>query len=132
MVKSKLQIKTTGIDHLVIWVNDLERSKRFYKDLLGMTIKIDHETTCFLWCGNQQIALFNAKANSLRPPGEVASQSEMHHVALLMEPATFEETKERLEEEGIPIRQGRAGDPDCIYIEDPDGHRVQLLYLGHD
>ena len=27
-----------GIDHVVLWVSDLERSKRFYIDLLGMTV----------------------------------------------------------------------------------------------
>jgi catechol 2,3-dioxygenase-like lactoylglutathione lyase family enzyme len=38
MVQTRLQIKTTGIDHVVLWVSDLERSKRFYIDLLGMTV----------------------------------------------------------------------------------------------
>ena len=42
MVQTKLEIKTTGIDHVVLWVSDLERSKRFYMDLLGM--KVNHES----------------------------------------------------------------------------------------
>jgi len=36
-----------------------------------------------------------------------------------------------LEEEGIMV-EGRTGDPTCIYFDDPDGHRLQLLYKGHD
>ena len=31
-------IKTVGIDHAVLEVTDLECSKRFYMDLLGMTV----------------------------------------------------------------------------------------------
>ena len=34
-------IKTVGIDHAVLHVTDVERSKRFYIDPLGMTV--DHE-----------------------------------------------------------------------------------------
>jgi hypothetical protein len=61
----------------------------------------------------------------------VAKDTEMNHMALRMEPASYEETKARLEEEGVTVT-GRPGDDTCIYFEDPDGHRLQLLYLGHD
>ena len=52
-------------------------------------------------------------------------------MALRMEPASYEETKARIEAEGIEV-QGRTGDPTCIYFNDPEGHRLQLLYKGHD
>ena len=32
------RLKTVGIDHTVLHVSDLERSRRFYIDLLGMTV----------------------------------------------------------------------------------------------
>jgi glyoxylase I family protein len=124
---SKLQIKTTGIDHVVIWVSDLERSKRFYLDLLGMTVAQESEWQSFLWCGENQVALFDARQRDVA----VTHGSELNHMALRMDPASYEETKERLESEGIKVT-GRTGDPNCIYFEDPDGHRLQLLYKGHD
>ena len=128
MVKAKLQIKTTGIDHVVLWVKDLERSKRFYIDLLGMTVAHESEWQSFLHCGDsQQIALFD----TTRRGQEVHAATELNHMALLMEPESYEETKARLEEEGITTR-GRQGDPTCIYFDDPDGHGLQLLYKGHD
>jgi glyoxylase I family protein len=127
MVQTRLQIKTTGIDHVVLWVSDLERSKRFYIDLLGMSVAHESEWQSFLHCGNQQVALFDA---SRRGPG-VQGGTELNHMALLMEPASYESTKARLEEEGIKVG-GRTGDPYCIYFDDPDGHRLQLLYKGHD
>ena len=128
MVQAKLQIKTAGIDHVVLWVSDLARSKRFYTDLLGMTVAHDSQWQSFLWCGDHhQVALFDASRNQ----GRVTSGQEMNHMALLMEPESYEDTKARLEEEGIMV-EGRTGDPTCIYFDDPDGHRLQLLYKGHD
>ena len=125
MVEAKLQIKTTGIDHVVLWVSDIERSKRFYMDLLGMTVAHESQWQSFLWCGENQVALFDA---SRRGVG-LTSRTELNHMALRMEPAGYEETKARLEEEGIEVT-GRTGDPTCIYFDDPDGHRLQVLYKG--
>ena len=127
MVQAKLKIKTTGIDHVVLWVKDLERSKRFYMDLLGMTVAHESDWQSFLWCGTQQIALFDASQRGV----EVTSASELNHMALLMEPASYEEAKARIEEEGITTR-ARQGDPTCIYFDDPDGHGLQLLYKGQE
>ena len=126
MVKAKLQIKTTGIDHVVLWVKDLERSRRFYIDVLGMSVAHESEWQSFLLCGEQQVALFVA-----RDGAAVKSGVELNHMALRMEPAAYDEVKARLEHEGIQV-SGRPGDDRCIYFDDPDGHRLQLLYLGHD
>ena len=127
MVQTKLRIKTTGIDHVVLWVKDLERSKRFYIDVLGMTVAHESDWQSFLWCGTQQIALFDAT----RRDHEVHAGSELNHMALLMEPASYEEAKARIEEEGITTR-ARDADPTCLYFTDPDGHGLQLLYKGSD
>ncbi|PZC49036.1 MAG: metallothiol transferase [Chloroflexi bacterium] len=124
--QTKLQIKTTGVDHVVLWVRDLARSKAFYMDLLGMTVAHESDWQAFLWCGSQQVALFEAGK-----VGVTVQKGSLNHMALLMEPASYEETKARLNEEGIEV-MGRSGDPTCIYFDDPDGHRLQLLYKGHD
>ena len=126
MAQSTVQIKTTGIDHVVLWVSDLERSKRFYIDLLGMTVHHESDWQSFLWCGEQQVALFQQKDGAA-----VKTGAELNHMALRMEPRGYAEVKARLEHEGIEV-SGRPGDPTCIYFNDPDGHRLQLLYKGHD
>ena len=127
MVQTKLEIKTTGIDHVVLWVSDLERSKRFYMDILGMKVNHESDWQAFLWCGEgDQVALFQQRDGS-----PVKTGAELNHMALRMEPSSYEEVKARLEQEGIEV-SGRAGDPTCIYFNDPDGHRLQLLYHGHD
>jgi catechol 2,3-dioxygenase-like lactoylglutathione lyase family enzyme len=126
MAQTTVQIKTTGIDHVVLWVSDLERSKRFYIDLLGMTVHHESDWQSFLWCGEQQVALFQQKDGAA-----VKTGAELNHMALRMEPASYAQVKARLEREGIEV-SGRPGDPTCVYFHDPDGHRLQLLYKGHD
>ena len=112
MVQTKLAIKTTGLDHVVLWVSDLERSKRFYIGLLGMTVNHESDWQSFLWCGNgHQVALFLQRDGS-----PVKIGAELNHMALRMEPSSYEAVKERLEEEGIEV-SGRAGDPTCIYFD---------------
>lgn len=116
-------LKVTGIDHVVIHVSDLPRSRRFYMGLLGMTVAHENEHQCFLHCGNgQQIALFEARAYG----AEFRGGTELNHMALRLEAGEYAEVKARLEAEGCTVH-GRTADPNCLYFEDPDGHRLQVL-----
>lgn len=126
MQKMEVRIKTTGIDHVVLWVSDLERAKKFYIDLLGMTIAHETDWQSFLWCGSDQVALFQTRGGM-----ETKGGVEVNHMALKMDQESYDAVKSRLEGTGVNVH-GRTGDPDCIYFDDPDGHGLQLLYLGHD
>ncbi len=113
--------KVTGIDHVVFHVKDLLGAKKFYIDLLGMTI--DHESSwqCFLKCGNQGIALFEVDDGE-----DVHGGSEVNHIALRLATGDYAHVKATLENAGIEVH-GRKSDPDCVYFRDPDGHQLQLL-----
>lgn len=115
-----LQMK--GIDHVVLHTRNLVQAKQFYLDLLGLTV--DHESTwqCFMHCGTQGIAIFEVKDEA----GFVAGH-DMNHLALVADQGTYESIKAELEQHGVKV-EGRAGDPHCIYFNDPDGHRLQILY----
>jgi glyoxylase I family protein len=115
------QLKVTGIDHVVLHVSDLERSKRFYIDLLGFTVAHESSWQSFLHCGSQQVALFQ-----MRDGREIHAGAEMNHMALRLESGEYEEVKGILEAAGVPVH-GRPGDDRCIYFNDPDGHPLQLL-----
>jgi len=117
-------LKVTGIDHVVLHVRDLPRERRFYTEVPGMTVAHESERQCFLHCGNgQQIALFLS-----RDGGDIHAGSEMNHMALRLESGEYDEVKARLEAEGCTIT-GLSGDPNCIYFNDPDGHRLQVITL---
>ncbi len=118
-MKSPLQV--TGIDHVVFHVKDLARSKKFYIDLLGMDIEHESSWQCFLKCGNQGLALFEAEDDA-----EIHGGSEVNHMALQLVSGDYQRVKSTLENAGLEVT-GRQGDPTCIYFSDPDGHRLQVL-----
>ena len=98
MAQTTVEIKTTGIDHVVLWVSDLERSKRFYVDLLGMTMHHESDWQSFLWCGEQQVALFQQREGTA-----VKTGIELNHMALRMEPTSYAQIKARLEGEAARV-----------------------------
>ena len=114
-------LRVTGIDHVVLHVGDIEKSKRFYIDLLGFNIAHESSWQSFLSCGSQQVALFQAREGS-----EIHAGSEMNHMALRLEGGEYEEVKGILEAAGVAVH-GRPGDDHCIYFDDPDGHHLQVL-----
>ena len=120
----KTSLKVTGIDHVVLHVKDLSRSKKFYVDFLGMSVEHASSWQIFLKCGSQGVALFEADDGE-----EIHGGSEVNHMALRLKSGEFKKVKALLEERGIEVT-GRSGDPHCIYFSDPDGHRLQLLTPG--
>jgi catechol 2,3-dioxygenase-like lactoylglutathione lyase family enzyme len=114
-------LKVTGIDHVVLWVSDLQRAKEFYIGLLGMRVAHESDWQSFLSCGDgQMVALFQQR------DGDVPGGREVNHMALRLDAGAYAEVKALLESRGIAV-SGRPGDPHCIYFDDPDGHRLQLL-----
>ena len=113
--------KVTGIDHVVFHVKDLPRARKFYVDFLGMEVDHERDWQCFLKCGNQGVALFEVDDNE-----EVHAGTEVNHMALRLVAGEYARVKATLENAGITVH-GRQGDPHCVYFDDPDGHRLQLL-----
>ena len=54
---------------------------------------------------------------------------DLNHLALVVDEGTRESIKETLEQAGTTV-EGRDTDPTCVYFDDPDGHRIQILYRG--
>jgi catechol 2,3-dioxygenase-like lactoylglutathione lyase family enzyme len=115
-------IEASGIDHIVLHVSDVERSKQFYTELLGMTPYRENDRQVFLHAGSQGVALFKRTEGSPVPAG-----GDMNHLALKVAGGTYESLKSELEARGVNV-SGRPGDDRCIYFQDPDGHRLQLMF----
>jgi len=114
-------IQTSGIDHIVLHVADVPRAKAFYTTLLGMTPYRENDRQVFLHAGRQGVALFKSQGDA--PP---ATGSDLNHLALNVASGTYEALKAELEKHGVAV-SGRPGDDRCIYFNDPDGHRLQLM-----
>ena len=115
-------IEASGIDHIVLHVSDVQRSKQFYTELLGMTPYRENDRQVFLHAGAQGFALFKKTDGSPVPAG-----GDMNHLALKVAGGTYESLKSELEAHGVSV-SGRPGDDHCIYFQDPDGHRLQLMF----
>jgi len=52
--------------------------------------------------------------------------NDLNHLALSVASGTYEVLKADLEKHGVVVT-GRPGEDHCIYFQDPDGHRLQLM-----
>jgi catechol 2,3-dioxygenase-like lactoylglutathione lyase family enzyme len=114
-------IQASGVDHVVLHVSDVQRSKKFYTEILGMTAYREDKGQVFLHAGRQGVALFR-RASDL----PVKAGNDLNHLALNVAEGTYETLKAELEQQGIAVT-GRPGEDRCIYFCDPDGHRLQLV-----
>ena len=112
-------LKAVGVDHVVLHVRDVQRSKRFYTDLLGLEVAWESDTALFMWCGTQQLILFQREDLE-------QSRIELNHVALRLDAGSWDEVKAALNEVGLEV-YARPGADDELYFHDPDGHRLQAL-----
>jgi catechol 2,3-dioxygenase-like lactoylglutathione lyase family enzyme len=114
-------IQANGIDHIVLHVQDVARAKKFYTELLGMSVYRENTGQAFLHCGQQGVALFAKRGDTPLTTG-----NDLNHLALNVAAGTYETLKAELEKNGVAV-SGRPGEDRCIYFHDPDGHRLQLM-----
>jgi catechol 2,3-dioxygenase-like lactoylglutathione lyase family enzyme len=114
-------IRANGVDHLVLHVNDVQRAKKFYTEILGMTAYREDDGQVFLHAGQQGVALFKKAGDKPLTTG-----NDLNHLALNVETGSYETLKAELEAHGVVV-SGRPGEDRCIYFRDPDGHRLQLM-----
>jgi len=114
-------IQTSGVDHVVLHVSDVGRSKKFYIEILGMTVYREDDGQVFMHAGKQGVALFKKEGDALLRAG-----NDLNHLALNVASGDYETLKHELERNGVVV-SGRPGEDRCIYFRDPDGHRLQLM-----
>jgi glyoxylase I family protein len=114
-------IQVNGIDHIVLHVQDVQRAKKFYTELLGLTVYRENDRQVFLHAGQQGVALFKKQGDAPLTTG-----NDLNHLALNVAAGTYEALKGELEKNGVAV-SGRPGEDRCIYFQDPDGHRLQLM-----
>ena len=124
------------IDHVTFVVADLERSRAFYEDVLGMQ-PAPRPAFNFkgLWfaAGNTYVHLILEHDES-GPAGasipEKCSLSRTRHLAF--EVASARETIDLLGEHGVPIVSGPKNRPDGpiqMYVFDPDRNLIELFSM---
>jgi catechol 2,3-dioxygenase-like lactoylglutathione lyase family enzyme len=116
------------IDHVAITVSDLARSIAWYTRVLGLEHRPVAEWGDYpqmVCAGETCIALFPAESEQpAAPPG--ADTLSMRHVAFRMDRASFDSAPGVLRGEGLEPRFADHGTSHSLYIEDPDGHVIEL------
>jgi len=127
-------IKALG--HLVLKVRDLERSARFYRDLLGLreVARYQGRMAFFTVQGSSNhhdLAILEVGRGAPNPAPNAVG---LYHVAFKVGDSLDElrQVKARLEAAGVPI----LGTSDhavsqSLYLEDPDGNEIEL-YVDAD
>lgn len=128
-------IQVRNIDHVTLVVADLDRSQRFYVDLLGMNV-VPRPGFKFpgRWfqIGAQQIHLIEAHAESapagFPAPPEYVSPGRTFHYAFEVDDAR--EVQSILQQNGVRTKGEPRNRPDgClqVFCYDPDGHVVEIF-----
>jgi catechol 2,3-dioxygenase-like lactoylglutathione lyase family enzyme len=119
-----------GLHHTALISSDVERTIRFYQDLLGfpLTELIENRDYAgsshfFFDIGNGNLlAFFDFPGLDVGPYAEVLGG--LHHLAISVDPDRWQELVHRLVAAGVPheVHSGVS-----VYFRDPDGARIELI-----
>jgi len=115
-----------GIDHIAMGVRDIERSAKWYIDVLGferLHQGMWNSVPTFIGKGNTGIALFPA---SHEPKPSSRREIRMLHLAFRANRENFLAAQRELEKRGIKFESQDHEIAHSIYFSDPDGHVLEI------
>src|SRR5579872_6278366 len=127
-----------GIDHIVLRVHDLPRSLAFYCGTLGCSVEREQPSLGLtqLRAGSSLIDLvtadgpLGARTTAYREPGP-----NLEHFCLSIAPFDERALRAHLTSHGVAAsesaeRYGAQGEGPSLYLEDPEGNRIELKRAG--
>jgi catechol 2,3-dioxygenase-like lactoylglutathione lyase family enzyme len=119
-----------GLHHTALISSDVERTVRFYQDVLEFPLTDMFEnrdypgsTHFFFDIGNGNLlAFFDLPGLDLGPYAEVLGG--LHHMAISVEPTRWERLKENLAAAGVDYAEESGT---SVYFRDPDGARMEII-----
>ena len=132
-------IQITDLNHVTLVVRDLDASRRFYREVLGMVEapRPERMTTTFqgAWMrqGSAEIHLIQADwscqpaGDAPAVPNERADVGRARHIAFAV--ADLDAARAHLAGHGVAVVLGPRGRGDGVtqmYCYDPDGHLIEL------
>jgi catechol 2,3-dioxygenase-like lactoylglutathione lyase family enzyme len=119
-----------GVHHVALLSADVERTIRFYQDLLEFPLtelfeNRDYQgsTHFFFDIGHgNSLAFFDFPGLDLGPYGEVLGG--LHHLAISMPPDRWDHVKAKLDDAGVEYEHMSGS---SLYFRDPDGARLELI-----
>ena len=132
-------IRIRGLDHVVLRVSDLERSKAFYRDVLGCPEEKWQPEIGLLQmrAGSALIDMVNIDGKLGKQGGAPAGKEGRNVDHFCLQLAEFDEAALRahlkahgVEPGDVVQRYGAEGYGRSMYVRDPDGNTVELKAPG--
>ncbi|MGH9168021.1 MAG: VOC family protein [Acidimicrobiia bacterium] len=119
------------LNHAVLFVSDLDRSVRFYTDVLGFGVVARAGPMAFLRArgsdNHHDLGLFGLGPQATRPPQRTVG---LYHLAWQV--ATIEDlaaARRELREVGAYVGESDHGATKSIYGADPDGNEFEVMWM---
>jgi catechol 2,3-dioxygenase-like lactoylglutathione lyase family enzyme len=121
-------VRPTGILHFTLAVTDLERSRRFYEEVVGCTFWRQNDTTVFMRCGENFFVLSRSGYHAAPNRGR---DTLIHH-AFLIDGADFDAALAHVEACGVEVllyedKGHRSFTGRHAYFHDPDGNAIEFI-----
>ena len=117
-----------GIDHVAVGVRDIERSAKWYTEVLGFERLYEgawNGVPTFVGKGNTALALFPASSNE-KSAASSHRGLRMLHLAFRANRENFLAAQRELENRGIKFEFQDHEISHSIYFRDPDGHALEI------
>lgn len=133
--EGSVQMIVTGIDHVVLRVRDMDRSERFYTQVLGCAVEHRQDSIglVHLRAGASLIDLVAVDGALGRSGGPAAGVDghNVDHICLRVSAFDVDAARAHLERHGVAagdvgLRYGSSGEGLSIYLQDPDGNGLEL------
>jgi glyoxylase I family protein len=133
------RIKVTELDHIVLNVGDIQRSLKFYTDVLGLQAeRLDEFQAGKVGFpsvrinGDTIIDLFPIRGVENAANQTEKRQGNLNHFCMVVERQDFAGIVDYLAQHGISVREGPVsrwgarGRATSVYFLDPDGNEVEI------
>jgi glyoxylase I family protein len=121
-------VKPTGILHFTLAVTDLERSRRFYEEVVGCTFWRQNDTTVFMRSGENFFVLSRSGYHVAPNRG----RDILIHHAFMIDAADFDAALAHVEACGVEVllyedKGHRSFTGRHAYFHDPDGNAIEFI-----
>jgi catechol 2,3-dioxygenase-like lactoylglutathione lyase family enzyme len=123
--------RVSGLDHIVLCVRDVARTREFYERVLGMESREERPGKWSLHFGSHKISLQDAAT----APGIARATVPGSGNFCVLSHRSVADWLEHLRLEGVPVvdgpgeRAGAVGPILSVYVTDPDGNLVEISNL---